>query len=97
MSCIAVPRIPLADVPGLNILLGDITIDPPDLNSKLCCEVNLIIPPIPIPIGSIIMGLLADPTGSGVSTLTTAVGIINEAIEQINAIIALIDFDCPLD
>ena len=98
MSCITGPKLPnLADIPILGLLLGDISIDLPDLNAKLCCEVNLITPPIPIPIGTILKSLLSDPTGVAATNLETALTLINQIINQANTIMAALTFDCPLD
>ncbi len=93
MSCITAPRIPILSVPGLSLLLGDISIDPPDLSINLCCQIDIPIPPIVIPIGTALGTLkLAAP-----AALETTFATINSAIEQVNTLIDQLSFDCPLD
>lgn len=97
MSCIAAPKISIGDIPGLSLLLGDISIDLPDFNSKLCCEIDIPIPPIPIPIGAILKGLLTDPTGAGATTVETVMTTIKTIQDTLNALLDQLSFDCPLD
>lgn len=97
MSCISAPKIGIGDIPGLSLLLGDISIDLPDINSKLCCEVNLITPPIPVPIGTVLKGLLTDPSGAGATTVETVMTTIKTVQDTLNTLLEQLSFDCPLD
>lgn len=98
MSCITGPHLPPLDqIDGLSLLLGDTSIDPPDLNSKLCCEISLVTPPIPVPIGTVLKTFLTDPTGTGATTLDSALALIQTTEDQLNDLLDGLTFDCPLD
>ena len=93
MSCITAPKIPIASIPGLSLLLGDISIAPPDLSANLCCQISIPLPPVVIPIGSALGTLkTASP-----AALETTLATINTTIEQINTLLDQLSFDCPLD
>lgn len=95
MSCIAAPHIGIPDVPGLSLLLGDITVQPPGVSAGLCCKIELQLPPVILPIGTI-LGLLAVGIGGGAAVdaiLTT----IDQVVSTVNELLDELTFDCPLD
>ncbi len=94
MSCIAAPKIGIPDIPGLSLLLGDITIPTPGINVKLCCDFDLLSSiPIPIPLGS----LLKTAMLAGGDAVMTVLALLDDAIETLNDGLDLLSFDCPLD
>lgn len=90
MSCVTAPKINIADIPGLSLFLGDLSITTPDVSLGLCCNFQVAPPfPIVLPLGAILgaMGPTAD----------LLFEIINTIVDQVNLLLDLLSFDCPLD
>ncbi len=97
MSCIEVPHIGIPDIPGLSLLLGDISIPGPDLGINFCCKFDLPIPgfPIILPLGTLLNTLAANPGQSAVveAILTT----LDQIVSTINTLLDQLPFECPLN
>ena len=94
MSCIAAPKIGLVDVPGLPLLLGDISIPTPSIAGSFCCDFDLLDSiPITIPLGAILGPLMI----AGGDAFLAVIVAIDEVIQTINDGLDLVSFDCPLD
>lgn len=89
MPCLQAPEIPYP--PGLDLILPAFSIDIsiPPIGIALCCTLS--IPPIPLPL--IPFNLIP-----GISlTLIPVMTVISETIDQVNAFLDTLKFDCPLD
>jgi hypothetical protein len=91
MPCIAAPKVPYP--PGLSLLLPTIAIPSPSLGIKLCCTFKTpAIPgfPIILPLGQIL------PSGAA-QAIQAVQAVIVQAVDQLNALLDQLTFDCPLE
>lgn len=95
MSCLEAPKIGIPDIPGLDLLLGDIALATPGLSAELCCKIELPSIPIPIPLGAIFALLRASVPSS--TALDTALAALDTAVKVLNGLLDQLSFDCPLD
>lgn len=92
MPCLEGPKLPSVDV-AISILLPTLSFSPPTLAVDFCCAVET--PPIPgfpiiLPIGSL-------PIPGVALIVSTAMTIINTAIDELNALLDQIQVECPLE
>jgi hypothetical protein len=91
MPCLAAPRLP--PPPGLSLLLPTLVIPSPSVGITFCCKLttpNVPGFPLVIPLGLLI------PAGGAVA-MAAVVAVINEAVDQVNALLDQLSFECPLD
>ncbi len=94
MSCIEVPHIGIPDIPGLSLLLGDISLTP-SIGGNLCCKFELPIPAIIIPLGTLLYGLAT--VTSGGSNVDSLLATLDTIVKTINTLLDLLPFECPLN
>lgn len=94
MSCINPPHLDIGDIPGLSLLLGNIVITLPGVGLNLCCNFDLLPPPIIIPLGAIIEALVVTPADC--TAIDDLLNTLHVIVEAINTLLDELSFDCPL-
>lgn len=94
MSCIAPPHVGL-DLPGLNLLLPTITLPTIGVGVDLCCEFDYSLPLPPINLQPLI-NALKTLVGGTFAPIEAILLLIDQATDQLNALLDQLTFDCPL-
>jgi hypothetical protein len=90
VPCVAVPQLPLPQLPGV-VSLGIPslpTLGPIDLT--LCCHIHIPIPDLPYPLNLVPP---VPPLLINIATITVILGYVGE----VNTFLSLLAFDCPFN